>query len=120
MKLLLTQLSRLHAYSYHFVETYFGGLSRFQKDFWYMCGDDWLRGDEVTLQRHNQYLDDMIEFTCTVLGECQGTDPGLVQKLREFKKVRKERMEAVAKPSGEFLCVNHGDAWVNNFMFKYA
>lgn len=38
LKIVLEQLACLHASSFHWIETYPGGLERFKKDFWPMNG----------------------------------------------------------------------------------
>ena len=38
LKVVLEQLACLHASSYHWIQTYPGGLKRFKKDFWPMNG----------------------------------------------------------------------------------
>ena len=42
LQVVLEQLANLHALSYHWIETYPGGLKRFQKDFWPMNGSAWI------------------------------------------------------------------------------
>jgi hypothetical protein len=60
VKMLLDQLSRLHAVSYHFVQTYPGGLENLRKDYDLFFDQGWMSSPNPDMQK--QFEDMMTQM----------------------------------------------------------
>ena len=47
-------------------------------------------------------------------------EAALLEKVRAFGKVRRAEVEKMHAKEGRFMALTHGDAWANNFMFKFV
>jgi hypothetical protein len=74
------------------------------------------QGKEVRGMYSNMYED------MKNIGKEFSKDSGLVHKLELLDHTKfVEKMISALKPKEDsFNCLNHGDAWCNNFMFKYV
>ena len=119
LKAVLVQLARIHAFSYHMMETYEGGVTRFQKDYWTMNSKAWFNTESkemadvfemMSSSNFGMYLAALDKYL---------EDRELYKKLQKFDEHRSERVQAVHLATSEgFNCLLHNDAWCNNFMFK--
>ena len=116
--MVLQHLAQIHAYSYAWIDTYFGGLSNFEKDFWPLTGDNWLYAENQEMEVLNDTMcNNAFDFLIVIL-EAMDYDQSVIDRVKAFSKVRMEVVKSVHPPKGTFNCMSHGDAWSNNFMFK--
>ncbi len=124
IRLVLQQLARLHATSYHFLTTFPGGVEAFKKEFDIFTSETWFRkGSEQLEEQTEQMFAGIFASFTTIVEEFCHDNPGLVDKLKEFNTVRKKRVDNIHRPAEDvkgFNCMLHNDSWCNNFLFKYA
>ncbi|XP_075154639.1 uncharacterized protein LOC142228178 [Haematobia irritans] len=78
---------------------------------------------EGAIQRDSSTFYGLIRNSCEALIELARTWSGyenIAEKLQNYIVNLRERLLQMQKPvPGEFRVLNHGDLWVNNFLFKY-
>lgn len=122
IKLVLEQLALIHATSYHFIQTYPGGLEKFKQDFEEMISNQWFRHDPKEDVSFERFLANQ-DVTFVQIGEEAGprVRRGLLEKVKKFSLSRKKIVDQVlAVKEEQFNCIVHGDSWCNNFLFRFA
>ena len=117
--MVLVQLARIHALSYHMIEIYEGGLERFKKDYWTLNCEQWCNTETQEMKEMMSLMFDSTFSNYLAILDKYLDDKELLAKLHEFNKVREKTVDAMQLPSkGGFNCLLHNDAWCNNIMYR--
>jgi hypothetical protein len=122
IKLLLDQLSILHAVSYHWIQTHPGGLDALRKEHPLFFHDDgWIsHGNEEMKAQFEGMVAKMFEGSAAIVEKFASDRPHLSERMKKFGETVTKTMEEVSRPKPDQFCaILHGDCWNNNFMFLY-
>ena len=78
-------------------------------------------GDEDVAKNNEKIMTNIfLGWLKTLENHYSDTHPELIEKMKRFQNTRAGFMlKAIDRESAEFLCLNHGDPWAHNFMFRY-
>ncbi len=112
----LRQLALFHAYTFHFIEKF--GTDAFKEHHPEFIHDRWWPPSET-----GDYVDVMYSEMYQVMASITeefSDDADLSRRVAAIGEAEfLRRIHAVTPPSEEgFNCLIHGDAWVNNFLFR--
>ena len=108
----LEALAELHASTYYLMSKHSGGMQGYLDE----------HQDLVYIKEFDPEEDVMMIKDCVATLEalaCELIDGKTADKIKKFEPHAFEKWhEAYIKPYGEFQTIIHGDAWINNAMFK--
>ena len=118
----MSELASLHATSYHFLQTYPGGLSCFEQDYSELCIDGWFtKSEESDNTPMEKMFVSIFASGVEVFKKCSPETEEfqiLSRKLEDYQKVRTTITDKIHKAQGDFVVLAHNDAWINNLLFK--
>ena len=122
MKLVLRELAAFHASGYLFIRNYPGELQALSKEY---PGIFQIAGDYFkSLVGVDDMMEKFLQMTSQMYGSCflvvqKYGSKELAQKMETFQPKVIEVMRAFFLSSWKHGFITHGDAWYNNFLFRY-
>ena len=113
------KLAGMHAASYHFLQTFPGGLEAFKRDYVHFIMDTWLPAENEEQKKRSEREMTFGYEVLTRLIDAHHPNRELAAKMVAFQPKHMTHLLAVTKTDPEeFNCLLHNDAWCHNFMFK--
>ena len=120
MKLVLKELAALHASGFHFINTYPGGLEALAKEYPNTFTETLFAEDmgEEMLKGFFDMISNMFN-SCTLVTKKFASEE-LANKMVAFQSKVVPVMDGYIKAKFKLWNLTHGDAWYNNFLYRYV
>ena len=117
IRMVLESLAKFHASARNFVNTYPGGDKALADDFQRLFQTDFF--DPIS-EAMNKFADIIVQMYDTPLSIIQKFgSKNLAERVAAFKENLGERIISLLNSSSKLSIMMHGDAWYNNFLFRY-
>ena len=120
VKLVLKELASFHATGFYFVNTYPGGKEGLAIDFPEMFTENIFRGDGVNAEMMSKFFEMAANMfgSCVLVAKKYGSEE-LGSRMEAYQKTVKTVLQETFSKQGKIHYVTHGDAWYNNFLYRY-
>ena len=120
MKLVLKELAAFHASGFHFISTYPGGLDALAKEYPSTFTES-LFGEEMGEEMTKGFYDMVKNMfrSCTLVTK-KFASQELADKMAAYLPKIESVMDGFIKSKFILRNLTHGDAWYNNFLYRYV
>ena len=117
IRMVLESLAKFHASARNFVNTYPGGDKALAEDFQRLFQTDFF---DPKSEAMNMFANMIVQMYDTPLSIIQKFgSKNLAERVAAFKENLGERIISLLNSSSKLSIMMHGDAWYNNFLFRY-
>ncbi len=120
IELVLKELAAFHATGFHFINTYPGGRKALATEYPDFFTENFTPGEEAGKEMMSKFA----EISATRFGSCvlvtkKYGSKELSTKMADYQKNVKSALDTITKSKWRMSFVTHGDAWYNNFLYRY-
>ena len=118
--MVLKELAAFHATGLHFVNTYPGGKDVLAVDYPGLFTDSFFTGKDASEEMakiFESFQTNMFRY-CVLVSKRYGNEE-LASKMAAFQQKIKAVLDGLFEKKSEINFVTHGDAWYNNFLYRF-
>ena len=117
IKLVLKSLANFHASARNFVNTYPGGNKALAEEFQKLFQVDFFDPRSEGMNKFADMIVQMYDTPLFIIQKFGSKD--LADRMVAFKENLTARVQSLLNSSSKLSIMMHGDAWYNNFLFRY-
>jgi hypothetical protein len=117
----LEELASFHATSHHFVNTFPGGVDALNKEYQALFQEiffDIEKQDDFKVIKMFLGMITKMFGAAIVVAKNFGTED-LAKRVEDYQQIIKPEMEKLFLKKWQMSYITHGDAWFNNFLFRF-